>query len=82
MSDDYIETLTECFRKEESRNIFLELLENDYKSYKIDYLHPEQIELRGLKVVLPLAIFENVSEIFSLLLNQLKEDYLMGQDIV
>ena len=82
MSDDYIDTISEAFKKHESRQIFFELLENDYRSYDIHYLRPEQIDIRGLKVVLPLVIFENVSEIFSILLHQIKEDFIMGQTVI
>jgi hypothetical protein len=32
--------------------------------------------------LLPHTIFENVSELFSLLLHQLKEDFLMGHQVV
>jgi hypothetical protein len=62
--------------REENRELLLKCLENDYRNYGLDYLQPQEIERRQLKVVLPTRIFQNLLEIFYIFLDSLRAELL------
>lgn len=50
---EHLEAIEQCFSQREHRETFLTFIERDYKSYELNYLQPQQIEQRNLRVVLP-----------------------------
>lgn len=76
LSDEHIETLRELFRHPRWRDCFLQLLEEDYKSYGLDYREADEVVKKNLKVMLPDVIYENVLEAFQEFLEALRQDLI------
>ena len=57
----------------ENRELFLTLLENDYKTYDIDYLRAEPVP-SSVRVVLPNVIFGNLGDCIYVFLETLCKD--------
>lgn len=69
LNDEYIATLAKLLQQKDCREALLKLLENDYKSYEIDYMKPYEIEKRNIRVSLPYVIYGNILEIFTMFLD-------------
>lgn len=65
------------FKQVKIRENFLELIEDDYKGYGIDYRQADIVVRRFLKVKLPSVIYGNLKELFleflSVLYKEMKE---------
>ena len=61
MNQEYLGSLRHIFSNRENRDLFLELLDNDYESYDLDYLRDKPVP-ENVKVVLPNVIFGNLGD--------------------
>ena len=52
------------------------LLEEDYKSYGLDYREADEVVKRNLRVMLPDMIYQNVLEAFQEFLEALRQDMI------
>ena len=68
--------MQQCLANSENRQYLLKLLENDYKTYGLTYMRPQEIEKRNLKVILPPRIYNNILLIFQLCLESVKKDLI------
>lgn len=73
---EHLEAIEQCFAQREHRDTFLAFIERDYRSYELQYLQPQQIEQRHLRVVLPLKIYNNILDLFHCFLAALKKDIM------
>lgn len=76
LTDEHVETLRELFRHPRWRDSFLRLLEEDYKSYGLDYREADEVVKRNLRVMLPDMIYQNVLETFQEFLEALRQDMI------
>lgn len=61
MNSEYLGALRDVFSDAENRDIFLGLLDGDYRSYELDYLRDVPVP-ENVKVVLPNVIFGNLGD--------------------
>ena len=69
----YLGALKNIFNQSENRDVFISLLENDYKSYDLDYMREEPVA-ENVKVVLPNVIFGNLGDCIYVFLETLCRD--------
>jgi hypothetical protein len=51
-------------------------MEKDYRSYGLDFMRPQEIERRGVRVNLPVKIYQNVAQLFQVFLDKLLADVI------
>ena len=51
-------------------------MEKDYRSYGLDFMRPQEIERRGVRVNLPAKIYQNVAQLFQVFLDKLLADVI------
>jgi hypothetical protein len=76
LTDEHVETLRELFRHPRWRESFLGLVEEDYKSYALNYKEADEVVKRNLRVMLPDMIYQNVQEAFQEFLEALRQDII------
>ena len=76
LKDEYFEAMQHCLTNYENRETFLKMIEQDYISYNLNYMRPQEIERRNLRVVLPKVIYQNIRDIFWFFLECIKAEII------
>ena len=74
LSDELVFQCREMFKGKNHRDNFLDLLEDDYKGYGIDYKKADIVVRRCLKVKLPKLVYGNLKELFLEFLSSLAKE--------
>ena len=72
--NDIISSAQSLFKDSKHRDAFIKLVEIDYQSYQLDWRQPEQVAVRNLSVSLPATIFDNVADLFYLVIEAIRQD--------
>ena len=72
LTDELIETIREMFKHPRWQECYLNLLEDDYKSHKLDFRKADEVIKKNMRIVMPDMIYRNVLETFEEFLDALK----------
>lgn len=76
MKSETLDAMHNCLMQSECRDFFLQMLEKDYQSYGLSHLKPQDIDKRNLRVLLPSNIFQNLLNVFTICIDQIKKDII------